>query len=86
MASSVNVLRVMWNLRSPPVIKSTTIYLLVSVWLVVDRARVIQIFNILKTVSQIAKERVIQVLQHSSFAQHVPHTFASDDLILSDVL
>lgn len=34
----------------------------------------IQVLNVLEAVAQIAKERVPQMLQHSSFSYNVPYT------------
>jgi len=35
----------------------------------------LQIFNVLKAVTEIAEERMVQMLQHSSLANDVPHAF-----------
>jgi hypothetical protein len=39
-----------------------------------DISRDVHILDILETVAQVAKERVVQMLEHSAFANNVPHT------------
>jgi len=38
-----------------------------------------QIFDILETVSQIAKERMIEMLKHATFSDHIPHALRPYD-------
>jgi len=45
-----------------------------------------QILHILETIPQITQKRVIQVLQHAPFADYIPHTFGTHNLIFANVL
>lgn len=47
----------------------------------------LQIFHVLKAVSKVAKEGMVQLLQHASLPYYVPHALGSNDCrFLSDVL
>lgn len=83
-ASSVNVFLEMWNRKSPPVIKSTTRYLLLSVshYCVARRIEAgqgVHVFNVLETVSQVADERVVDVFEHSALTDDVTDALGSYD-------
>lgn len=39
----------------------------------------VQVLDILETVSQIAQERVIELLEHASLSDDIPDTFRSDN-------
>jgi hypothetical protein len=82
----VKVFLEMWNRRSPPFIKSTTRYLIFAA--LVDASSRYEtlgpcshIFDILETVTQIANELVIQVLQHPPLPYYVPHALRSNDCV-----
>ena len=36
------------------------------------------VFNILETVSQVAKKRMVQMLEHSTFANDIPYALGLD--------
>lgn len=73
----------MWNRRSPPLIKSTTRYLhdccQSDASSVAGEDFVPHVFNVLETVSQVANERMVHVLEHPALSYDVPHTFGSYD-------
>lgn len=88
-ASSVNVFLDMWNRRSPPLIRSTTRYLVaasqpcVAGGTVPAARRTLHVLNVLEAVAQVANERVVHVLEHSSLSDDVADAFGSDDWGLS---
>lgn len=66
----------MWKRRSPPFIRSTTIYLpLSAVCQLVPGKYDVQVFNVLETVAQVAEEGMIQVLEHAPLANDVADAF-----------
>lgn len=46
----------------------------------------VQVLHVLKTVAQVAQERVVQVLQHTPLSNDIPYTLRPNHLILPDVL
>jgi len=80
-ASSVNVLREMWNRRSPPFIKSTTIYLPRVSQSVDGRSEVgvVQVLDVLEAISQVAEERMVEMLEHPAFANDVANALGPYD-------
>jgi hypothetical protein len=74
-ASSVKVFREMWNRRSPPFIRSTTMYLVaVSKPHSTSDWHHIQVLDVLEAVAQVAKERMVEMLEHASLADNVTNT------------
>jgi hypothetical protein len=63
----------MWNRRSPPFIRSTTIYLpLISLHVLEERGNVdIQVFDVLEAVAQVAEEGVVEMLEHAALTNDI---------------
>jgi hypothetical protein len=38
-----------------------------------------QVFDVLKTVAQVAEERMVQMLEHSPFSYYIPNAFGSNN-------
>jgi hypothetical protein len=54
--------------------RSTTIYLCESEWVqAYDGACNVQVLNVLEAVPQVAEKRVVEVLEHASLANDIPH-------------
>lgn len=86
-ASSVNVFLDMWNRRSPPLIRSTTRYLVdasqpsMAGGTVPAAEGTLHVLNVLEAVSQVTNERVVHMLQHSSLSDDIADAFGADDWI-----
>ena len=83
-ASSVKVFLEMWNRKSPPVIKSTTMYLSLRVSHKHGTPRqgiggVVHVLDILEAVSQVANEGVVEVFEHLPLADDVSYALGSYD-------
>lgn len=82
-ASSVKVFLEMWKRRSPPLMRSTTRYLiarqqhstgkrLVST----GRAQVdAHVFDILEAVSEVANKGMVDMFEHATLSDNVPYAF-----------
>ena len=65
---------------SPPVIRSTTRYLrAISTTVPAPGKPSLQVFGILKAVSEIAQERMVQLFEHAAFAYDISHALGSHD-------
>lgn len=83
-ASSVNVFLEIWNRKSPPLIRSTTRYLHRQISAIPlgkeapereSSGNDVHILYVLEAVAQVANERVVDMFEHTTFSDDIPHTF-----------